>query len=114
MTSMQPGDPRVAADVLAEEAAAAQAPAEESSDDAEGGEEPASEDMTVAQLRDLAGSRGVDLSGASTKADILERLSGGGSGSVSGSGSGSVPQPEAQQGQGAEAGPEAGPEAGGS
>jgi hypothetical protein len=105
MSSMQAGDPRVAADVLAEEAAAAQAPAEESSDDDEAGGEPATGDMTVAQLRDLADSRGVDLTGASTKADILDRLSGtGGSGSVSGSGSGSVPEPGAEQG----------PEAGGS
>src|SRR4051812_49572985 len=80
MSSMQAGDPRVAADVLAEEAAAAQAPAEESSDDDEAGGEPATGDMTVAQLRDLADSRGVDLTGASTKADILDRLAGAGGG----------------------------------
>lgn len=97
MTSMQPGDPRVAADVLAEEAAAAQAQAQAETEGAEGegeGGEPASKDMTVAQLRDLADSRGVDLSGATTKPDILDRLSGGGSGSVSGSGSGSASQPQ--------------------
>lgn len=82
MTSMQPGDPRVAADVLAEEAAAAQT-----------GTAPPGEDMTVSELRDLAGQRGVDLSGASTKPQILERLNAaGGSGSVSGSGSGSAAQ----------------------
>jgi hypothetical protein len=63
MTSMQPGDPRVAADVLAEEAAAA-------------GSQPVAEGKTVPELRKLAEERGIDLAGANTKDQILARLTG--------------------------------------